>query len=59
LLEESKSEPQNIEHRMKKAEGELNFIIRNSLFDIRYSLSSLVEAGGFYRGALGEILTLH
>ncbi len=30
-------EPQNIEYRMLNIEGKENFIIRNSLFDIRYS----------------------
>jgi hypothetical protein len=30
-------EPQNIEFRMLNIEGKENFIIQNSLFDIRYS----------------------
>jgi hypothetical protein len=30
-------EPQNIEYRMLNIEGKDNFIIGNSLFDIRYS----------------------
>jgi len=36
-------EPQNIEFRMLNIEGKENFIIRNSLFDIRYSKHPKVE----------------
>jgi len=32
-------EPQNIEYKMLNIEGKENFIIRNSLFDIRYSIT--------------------
>jgi len=46
IAKKFKSEPQNIEQGIMNAEGEnhFNFIIRNTLFDIRYSLSSVVSA---------------
>jgi hypothetical protein len=37
-------EPQNIEYRMLNIEGKENFIIRNSLFEIRYSKSVLITS---------------
>ena len=40
-------EPQNTEQGIMNVEGKENFIIRNSLFDIRYSKYLKFIAGGF------------
>ena len=43
------NEPQNIEYRMLNIEGKENFVIRNSLFDIRYSKKGkLIASCWFY-----------